>query len=64
MYVLLCREFGQDCDIVIRGEIMEGFLKKAPIIQYKKHGMRTEDVYLNDVPANLLCHSFIEETTD
>src|ERR671911_100731 len=22
MYVLLCREFGQDCDIVIRGEIV------------------------------------------
>jgi hypothetical protein len=24
--------------------------------------MRADDIYLNDIPVNLLCHSFNEET--
>lgn len=64
MHVLLCRETGLDCDFVIKGETMEEFLKSAANHAIEKHGMRSEDVYVNDVPANLLCHSFTEETND
>jgi hypothetical protein len=27
----------------------------------QKHGMDANDIYLNDIPANLLCHSFNED---
>jgi hypothetical protein len=43
---------------------MEEFLKSGANHAVEKHGMRAEDFYLNDVPANLLCHLFIEETND
>ena len=45
MYVLVCRETGLDCDFIIKGEI-------------QKHGINANDIYLNDTPVNLLCHSF------
>ena len=61
MYVLLCRESGLDCDFVIRGETMEEFLKNGADHAIQKHGMRAEDIHLNGLPANLLCHSFTEE---
>ena len=64
MYVLICRETGLDCDFVIKGETKEEFLKNGADHAIKKHGMRAEDIYLNDIPANLLCHSFTEESKD
>jgi len=64
MFTLTCRETGLDCDFVIKGRTMEEFLKSGANHALEKHDMRTEDSYLNDVPANLLCHSFIGETND
>lgn len=43
---------------------MEEFLKNGANHAIEKHGMRAEDIYLNGIPANLLCHSFNEETKD
>lgn len=60
MYVLPCRESGLDCDFVIRGETKEEFLKNGADHAIQKHGMRANDIYLNDIPVNLLCHSFSE----
>jgi len=62
MYVLLCRESGLDCDFVIKGETKEEFLKNGANHAIENHGMRAEDIDLNDIPANLLCHSFSEDT--
>jgi predicted small metal-binding protein len=64
MYVLICRESGLDCDFVIKGETKEEFLKNGSNHATEKYNMRAEDIYLNDIPANLLCHSFSEETND
>ncbi|MGH9979495.1 MAG: DUF1059 domain-containing protein [Nitrososphaeraceae archaeon] len=61
MYVLVCRESGLDCDFVIRGETMEEFLKNGAVHAIQKHGMHATDIYLNDIPVNMLCHSFSEE---
>jgi predicted small metal-binding protein len=58
MYVLLCRESGLDCDFVIKGETKDEFLKNGADHAIQKHGMPAEDVYLRDIPVNLLCHSF------
>jgi hypothetical protein len=43
---------------------MEEFLKNGANHATEIHGMRAEDIYLNDIPANLLCHSFTDETKD
>jgi hypothetical protein len=40
---------------------MEEFLKSGANHAIEKHGMHAEDMYLNDAPTNLLCHSFSEE---
>ena len=64
MFTLTCRNTGLDCDFVIKGETMEDFLKSGANHAMEKHGMRAEDVYLNDVPANLLCHSLLKKTND
>jgi predicted small metal-binding protein len=64
MFTLTCRETGLDCDFVISGETMEEFLSSGANHTIEKHGMRAEDFYLNDIPANLLCHSFNQETKD
>jgi predicted small metal-binding protein len=61
MYVLVCRESGLDCDFIIKGETKEEFLKNGAKHAMQKHGMNANDIYLNDIPANLLCHSFNEE---
>jgi len=61
MHVLVCLESGLDCDFVIKGETTEEFLKNGADHAIQKHGMHAEDIYLNDIPANLLCHSFKEE---
>ena len=58
MYILVCRESGLDCDFVIQGETEEEFLKKGADHAIQKHGMNANDIYLNDIPTNLLCHSF------
>ena len=60
MYVLRCRESGLDCDFVIKGETREEFMKNGADHAVQKHDMHGEDVYLNDIPVNLLCHSFKE----
>jgi predicted small metal-binding protein len=62
MYVLICRESGLDCDFVIKGETKEEFLKNGADHAIERHGMRAEDIYLDQIPANLLCHSFNEDT--
>jgi predicted small metal-binding protein len=62
MYVLVCHESGLDCDFIIKGETKEEFLKNGADHAMQKHGMNANDIYLNDIPANLLCHSFNEET--
>ena len=41
---------------------MEEFLENGAEHTIRKHGMCADDIYLNDIPDNLLCHSFIEET--
>ena len=61
MYVLVCRESGLDCDFTIKGETKEEFLKNGANHAMQKHGMNANDIYLNELPANLLCHSFNEE---
>jgi predicted small metal-binding protein len=61
MYVLVCRESGLDCDFIIKGETKEEFLKNGANHSMQKHGMNANDIYLNELPANLLCHSFNEE---
>jgi predicted small metal-binding protein len=61
MYVLVCRESGLDCGFIIKGETKEEFLKNGAKHAMQKHGMNANDIYLNDIPANLLCHSFNEE---
>ena len=61
MYALVCRESGLDCGFIIKGETKEEFLKNGADHAMQKHGMNANDIYLNDIPANLLCHSFNEE---
>lgn len=61
MYVLACRETGLDCDFIIKGRTKEEFLRNGADHAIQQHGMDTNDMYLNDIPANLLCHSFNEE---
>ncbi|MFZ0554052.1 MAG: DUF1059 domain-containing protein [Nitrososphaeraceae archaeon] len=64
MYVLACRESGLDCNFVIKGETKDEFLKNGADHAIQKHGMRAEDINLNDIPVNLLCHSFNEENKE
>jgi predicted small metal-binding protein len=61
MYALVCRESGLDCDFIIKGETIEEFLKNGADHAMQKHGLNANDIYLNDIPTNLLCHSFNEE---
>ena len=62
MYVIVCRESGLDCDFIIRGDTKEEFLKNGADHAIEQHGMNANDIYLNDTPTNLLCHSFNEES--
>jgi predicted small metal-binding protein len=64
MFTLTCRETGLDCDFVIKGETKDEFLKDGAAHAIQKHGMRAEDINLNDIPVNLLCHSFYEENKE
>jgi predicted small metal-binding protein len=56
MLTLLCRETGLDCDYVIQGETEEEILKNAAE-HANVYGMQSEDIYLDRIPANSLCHS-------
>jgi predicted small metal-binding protein len=64
LFTLLCRETGLDCDIVIKGKTIEEFLKNGANHATQKHGIHADDIYLNDIPINLLCHSFSEENRE
>jgi predicted small metal-binding protein len=61
MYILLCRETGLDCDFIIKGKTKKEFLKNGADHAIQKHCINVNDIYLNDTPTNLLCHSFNEE---
>jgi hypothetical protein len=43
---------------------MEEFLKNGANHATRRHGMCNEDIYLNDIPVNLLCHFFSEENRE
>jgi predicted small metal-binding protein len=62
MYILVCRESGFDCNFIIKGETKEEFLRNGADHAIQKHGMDINDIYLNDIPTNLLCHAFNEES--
>jgi predicted small metal-binding protein len=64
MYTLMCRESGFDCDYVVEGEPMEEFLRNGADHAMQRHDMDSEDIYLNNIPSNLLCHSFNEGLKD
>jgi predicted small metal-binding protein len=64
LFTLICRESGLECDFIIEGKTVDEFLINGANHAIEKHGMRAEDIYLKDIPANLLCHSFTEETKD
>jgi predicted small metal-binding protein len=57
MLTLLCRETGLDCDYVIKGETEEEILKNGAEHVMKFHGMQSEDIYSNRIPANFLCQT-------
>jgi predicted small metal-binding protein len=59
--ILPCHESGLDCDFVIKGETTEKFLRNGVDHAIQKRGMRAEDIYFNNIPLNMLCHSFNEE---
>ncbi len=58
MYVLVCRETGLDCDFIIKGKTKEELLKNGADHAMQQHSMNINDIYLNNIPTNLLCHSF------
>jgi predicted small metal-binding protein len=62
MYVLVCRESGLDCDFIIKGKTKEEFLKNGADHAVQRHGMNANDIYLNGIPTNILCHSFNKES--
>jgi predicted small metal-binding protein len=64
MYTLMCRESGFDCDYVVEGETMEELLRNGADHAMQRHGMNADDIYLNNIPTNLLCHSFNEGLKD
>jgi len=39
-------------------------LKNGADHAIQKHGMRADDIYLNDIPGILLCYSFSEENRE
>lgn len=61
MYILVCRETGLDCDFVIKGETKEELLKNGANHAIQKHDMKSNDIYLENIPTNLICHSFNED---
>jgi predicted small metal-binding protein len=64
MNTLRCSESGLDCDFVIEGETYEEFIENGAHHAMQKHGIHSEDIYLDNIPTNLLCHSFSEENKE
>jgi predicted small metal-binding protein len=58
MYTLVCRETGLDCDFIIKGKTEGEFLKNGANHAIQQHGMNPNDIYLENIPTNLICHSF------
>jgi predicted small metal-binding protein len=50
LFILICHETGLNRDFVIKGETKEEFLKNGANHAIEKHGMRAEDIYLNNIP--------------
>ena len=61
---LSCRETGLDCDFIIEGETEEQFLALGAEHAIKVHGLRAEEIFLNAIPCNFLCHSFSKPNDD
>jgi predicted small metal-binding protein len=57
MLAILCRETGLDCDYIIKGKTEDEILKNGAEHAMKVHGMKVEDIYLDSIPANLLCQT-------
>jgi predicted small metal-binding protein len=57
MLTLLCRETGLNCDYVIKGETEEEILKNGAEHAMNSHGMKVEDMYLDRIAINFLCHA-------
>jgi predicted small metal-binding protein len=57
MLTLVCRETGLNCDYIIKGETEEDLLKKGAEHATQAHGMNADDIYVNRIPANFLCHT-------
>jgi predicted small metal-binding protein len=55
MITLVCRETGLNCDYIIKGETEEDILKNGAEHATQVHGMNPDDIYVNRIPANLLC---------
>jgi predicted small metal-binding protein len=58
MYILVCHETGFDCDFIIKGETEEELLRNGANHAIQQHGMTSNDIYLDNIPTNLICHSF------
>ena len=54
---LICRETGLDCDFVIEGETEEEILSKGADHAIKVHGLKAEDIFLEQTPCNFLCQT-------
>ena len=61
---LSCRETGLDCDFIIEGETEEQFLALGAEHAMKVHGLKPEEIFLNTIPCNFLCHSFGKPNDD
>ena len=61
---LSCRETGLDCDFIIEGETEEQFLTLGAEHAMKVHGLKAEEIFLNTIPCNFLCHSFGKPNDD
>jgi predicted small metal-binding protein len=57
MLSLICRETGLDCDYVIEGETEEEILSKGADHAIKVHGLKSEDIFLENTPCNFLCQT-------
>jgi predicted small metal-binding protein len=58
MYILVCSETGLDCDFIIKGETEEKLLENGANHAIQQHGINSNDIYLENIPTNLICHSF------
>ncbi len=57
MLTLPCRDTGFDCDYIIKGETAQDILINGAEHVMKVHGMKVEDLYLDEIPTNFLCQT-------